>query len=102
MTWFKRLFGLKAKRSLEGLTYEATSTLYSKDGRRSAEVRKFSNGETYLLEGEWVEGTTFKDRHGGRLVGPFASADHAEQFIVATPWFNGAEPQVDAGVDRNG
>lgn len=102
MMWFKRLFGPKAKRSLDGLMYEITSTLYSKDGKRSAEVRNFSNGETYLLEGEWVEGTTFKDRHDGRLVGPFVSPDDAERFIVATPWFNGTEPQVHAGVVRNG
>ncbi len=102
MTWFKRLFGSKAKKSLVGLMYEVAFTLYSYDGKRSVEVRKFSNGETYLLEGEWVEGKTFKDRHGGRLVGPFESPHYAERFIVATPWFIGKEPQIEARVARNG
>jgi hypothetical protein len=68
-----------------------TCTLYSDDGKRAAEVREFSNGEAYLLESEWVEGTTFEDRHSGSLVGPFASPAHAERFIVATSWFNGTE-----------
>jgi hypothetical protein len=76
---------------LAGSQFRVAFTLYSKDGKRSAEVREFSNGETYLLESEWVEGTTFAERHAGRLVGPFASAKHAEHFIVATPWFNGTE-----------
>lgn len=77
--------------SLSGTHYRVACTLYSKDGKRSAEVREFSNGETYLLESDWVEGTTFAVRHAGRLVGPFASPTAAEQFIVATPWFNGSE-----------
>jgi len=75
--------------TLAGTQYRVACTLYSKDGKRAAEVREFSNGETYLLESEWVEGTTFAKRHAGRLVGPFASPTHAEHFIVATPWFNG-------------
>ena len=77
--------------SLFGTQYRVACTLYSKDGKRSAEVRELSNGETYLLESDWVEGTTFAERHAGRLVGPFASATAAEQFIVATTWFNGTE-----------
>jgi hypothetical protein len=85
------MFGRATNKSLDGMMYQVTSTLYSGDGKRSAEVREFSNGETYLLESEWVEGTAFKDRHAGRLVGPFASPKLAERFIVATSWFNGTE-----------
>jgi len=29
------------------------------DGKRAAEVLEFRNGETYLDEKEWFEGTTF-------------------------------------------
>lgn len=54
-----------------------------------AEVREFSNGETYLVESEWVEGTTFVDRHAGRMVGLFAPPEHAERFIITTEWFIG-------------
>jgi hypothetical protein len=53
-------------------------------------VLEFRNGETYLDEQEWVEGTTFKNRRSGRLVGPFSSPDEAERFIAATPWFRGS------------
>lgn len=74
-----------------GSQYRVACTLYSKDGKRCAEVREFSNGETYLLEIDWVEGTTFAQRHAGWLVGPFTSPTHAERFIVATSWFNGTE-----------
>jgi hypothetical protein len=77
--------------TLAGSHYQVACTLYSKDGKRAAEVREFSNGETYLLESEWVDGTTFAERHEGRMVGPFASPTDAERFIVATPWFNGTE-----------
>jgi len=65
-------------------------TLYSEDGKRAVGVLEFGNGETYLDEQEWVEGTTFKNRHSGRLVGPFASPADAEKFIVATRWFRGS------------
>jgi hypothetical protein len=85
------MMGFATNKSLDGAMYQVTSTLYSADGKRSAEIRLFSNGETYLLESEWVEGTTFEDRHAGKLVGPFASAKLAERFIVATSWFNGTE-----------
>jgi hypothetical protein len=64
--------------------------LYSEDGKRAADVLEFRNGETFLDEQEWVEGTAFKNRHSGKLVGPFASPADAEQFIVATPWFQGS------------
>jgi hypothetical protein len=89
MTWWKRLLRRVTDKSLDGATYRVTSTLYSSDGKRAAEIREFDNGETYLLESDWVEDTTFNARHGGRLVGPFASPKDAERFIVATRWFNG-------------
>lgn len=91
MTWWKRLLGRATNESLAGKQYRVVCTLFSGDCKRSAEVREFSNGETYLLESDWVEGTTFAERHSGRLVGPFASPAHAERFIVATPWFKGTE-----------
>ena len=77
--------------TLAGSEYWVAFTVYSKDGKRAAEVREFSNGETYLLESEWVEGTGFAERFEGSLVGPFASPTHAEHFIIATPWFHGTE-----------
>lgn len=91
MGWLKRLFGLHGSKLADGAMYRVTSTLYSCDGKRAAEVREFDNGKTYLLESDWVGGTTFKPRHGGKIVGPFASSKDAERFIVATAWFNGIE-----------
>ncbi|HEY2009849.1 MAG TPA: hypothetical protein VGH23_12720 [Rhizomicrobium sp.] len=76
---------------LLGLEYRSAFTLYSLDGKRAADVLEFSNGKTYLDEKEWVEGTTFKNRHDGRLVGPFASSADAESFIVKTSWFCGTD-----------
>jgi hypothetical protein len=66
------------KSSLHGQEYRSAFTLYSKDGKRAAEVLEFRNGEIYLDEQEWVEGTTFKNRHSGSLVGPFDSPEDAE------------------------
>lgn len=80
---------MSSKSSLAGLEHQAAFILYSLDGKRAAEVRTFSNGETYISEEEWVEGTTFKNRQSGRMVGPFASPEEAEKFIVATAWFCG-------------
>jgi hypothetical protein len=80
-----------SKSSLEGQEYRCAFTLYSEDGKRAAEVLEFRNGETYLDEQEWLEGTTFKNRHSGSLVGPFVSPEDAEKFIVATPWFRGSQ-----------
>ena len=81
----------KARSTLHGLEYRVAFNLYSKDGKRGVEVREFSNGQTYLVEQEWVEGTTFRDRHSGEMVGPFASPEDAEKFIVGTPWFTGRD-----------
>lgn len=88
MAWLERLLGTRSS-TIAGMEYRVGSTLYSADGKRMAEVREFSNGETYLLESEWVEGTTFQPRHSGKLVGPFPSSEQAETFIVATAWFKG-------------
>jgi len=91
MNWWKRLCRRLTDKSLVGATYRVICTLYSADGKRSAEIRKFSNGDTYLLESEWVEEGKFEGRHAGRLVGPFASPTAAERFIAATSWFKGTE-----------
>ena len=74
---------------LGGQSYTIAFTLYSEDGKRDVEVREFSNGETYIVERELLDGLTFTDRHSGGMVGPFASPEDAEVFIVATPWFQG-------------
>ena len=91
MGWWSRLFRRKARSSLHGLEYRVAFELYSKGGKRHVKVCEFSNGKTYLDEQEWVEGTTFRNRHSGRLVGPFASPEEAERFIVATQWFTGGD-----------
>jgi len=83
--------GSSAKGRLAGQQYRVVCTLYSKYGKRAAEVREFRNGETYLLEREQVHASTFEDRHSGRMVGPFASPADVENFIVATAWFRGRE-----------
>lgn len=80
-----------SKSSLQGQECRSAFKLYSDDGKRAADVLEFHNGETYLDEQEWAEGTTFKNRHSGRLVGPFASPADAESFIVATRWFSGTD-----------
>lgn len=76
--------------SLKGKEYRSAFTLYSADGKRAADVLEFRHGETFLDEKEWVEGTEFKNRHSGLLVGPFASPEEARKFIVATTWFCGS------------
>jgi hypothetical protein len=72
----------------QGLDFRVASSAFSVDGKRAADICEFSNGETYLNEKERVEGTTFENRHGGSLVGPFKSPE-AEKFIVSTEWFLG-------------
>lgn len=92
MTWWGRLFDWKARSPpLDGLEYQVAFNLYSEDGKREVEVREFSNGETYVVEREWIEGDTFEDRHGGSMVGPFASPTAAETFSIGTRWFTGSE-----------
>lgn len=89
MAWWKRRLEQAANLELSEGEFRTACTLYSRDGKRAAEVREFSNGETYLLESEWHSRGVFVDRHSGRLVGPFPSPKEAERFIVATPWFVG-------------
>ena len=89
MNWWRQIFKRMVGARLRGLTYEVAFTLYSVDGKREVEVRAFDNGETYLVERELVEGTTFNDRHSDKMVGPFASPEAAEKFIVSTAWFCG-------------
>jgi hypothetical protein len=50
-----------SKSPIQGQEYRSAFTLYSEDGKRAADVLEFRNGETYLDEQEWVEGTTFKN-----------------------------------------
>lgn len=75
--------------SLKGMDFRVVFSVFSEDGKRAADICVFSNGETYLDEKEWVQGMTFKNRHGGSLVGPFKSTEEAEKFIVSTDWFIG-------------
>lgn len=81
----------KTRSPLTGSDYRVAYDLYSEDGMRGVEVREFRDGQVYFVEREWVDGIGFKDRHSGRMVGPFASTDEAEKFIVATPWFCGRD-----------
>ena len=97
MASWKRLFGPPPAMSLDGTMFRARATLFSGDGRRSAEVREFTNGEIYLLESERVDDGESVARHEGRLVGPFPSPEDAERFVVATSWFKGDEYVVDVG-----
>lgn len=76
--------------SLKGKEYRSAFSLYSADGKRAVDVLEFRHGETFPDEKEWVEGTEFKNRHSGLLVGPFASPEEARKFIVATTWFCGS------------
>ena len=72
-----------------GLEFRIPFTLYTEDGERAAEVREFENGQSHLVEMERIDGTTYKDRHSGKMVGSFDSSEEAERFIVTTPWFRG-------------
>lgn len=77
--------------TLLGRAYRSVCKLYSRDGRRAVDVLEFDTGETYLDELEREDATTFRNRHDGCLVGPFASPAEAESFVVATPWFCGRQ-----------
>ena len=89
MGWRGKLFGGASDKSLDEAIDQVATTLYSRSGKRSAEIHEFDNGQTYLLENEWVDGTEFRERHEGRMVGPFRSPKHAEQYIVTTAQFIG-------------
>jgi len=89
MVWWKRLFRKAPKSPIAGMLHRSECILYSSDGKRAAEILEFANGEIYIRESELAEGATFQDRHSGNVVGPFASPDDAEQFIVTTSWFAG-------------
>ena len=89
MDRMNRLMMRKKSAPLAGSEYRVAFNLYSADGKREVEVRKFRDGQVYLVERERFDGAAFADRHGGRMVGPFNSTDDAEKFIVATPWFHG-------------
>lgn len=80
-----------SKSQIQGQECRSAFKLYSGDGKRAVDGLEFRNGETYLDEQEWVEGTTFRNRHHGSLVGPFPSPADAESFVVATPWFRGSD-----------
>jgi len=69
-------------------SYRIAFQLYSKDGARAVDVMEFEDGDVYLNEQERRETGDYENRHGGSLVGPFASAEAAETFIVGTTWFN--------------
>lgn len=87
MAWWTRLFERGTKGPQPGDSFRVVRLLYSEDGRRGAEVREFSNGQTYLLEMEQTEPGRYAERHEGRLVGPFDSPEQAERFVTTTPWF---------------
>lgn len=87
--WWRRLFRGRTTPTLANMAFTTFCVLYSADGKRQAEVLVFANGQTYLRESEQVDGGTFENRHGGSPVGPFASPEAAERFIVATAWFRG-------------
>ena len=89
MKWWKRLLKAKDEAQLDGQECRVAVRLYSLDGRREVDVCEFRAGQTYLIERELGDSGVFVDRHSGKLVGPFESPEAAEQFIVATDWFNG-------------
>ena len=89
MNWWRRLLGARGNASLDRLTFRVPFTLYSEDGQRQAEVREFSNGQTYPLERERDEKGVIVARHSSSLVGPFRSPKAAQRFIVRTDWFAG-------------
>ena len=67
MAWLERLFRRSGESTWIGPRFGPPSSSIARDGKRAAEVREFSNGQTYLLESEWVSGTTYEERHGGRM-----------------------------------
>jgi hypothetical protein len=68
--------------------YRVAFCLYTKDGKRSVEVRERRDGRTYFVEREWIEGTTFKDLNPGEEIGPYDSPEAAEAAAISRPWFS--------------
>jgi hypothetical protein len=91
MAWWNRFFNLKSQSPIVEMKYRVAFKLYSEGAEREVEVREFSNDSVYIVERERIEGGMFKDRHSGKMVGPFPSPEVAEKFIVATPWFCGRD-----------
>lgn len=91
MAWWHRLFSRKTGVDSECRDYRVPFTLYSKDGKRCAEVRERRDGRAYFVEREWVEGTTFKDRGRGEEIGPYETPEAAEAAAVARRWFHTGE-----------
>jgi hypothetical protein len=58
-----------SKFPMQGQEFRSAFKLYGDDGKRVAGVLEFRDGETCLDEREWVEGTTFKNRHSGLASG---------------------------------
>ena len=87
MAWWRRLFSRKI-----GATsypeYEVAFSLYSADGKRSAEVRIRRDGKAYFVDRVWVEGTTFRDLSPGEEIGPYETPEAAEAAAVSRPWFS--------------
>lgn len=50
-----------SKSLIQGQEYRSAFKIYSEDGKRAVDVLEFRNGETYLDEQEWVDGTTFRN-----------------------------------------
>jgi hypothetical protein len=91
MAWWHRLFPQRTKQFTVGSEYAVPFRLYSKDGKRSVEVRVRRDGLAYFVEQEWVEGTTFKNRGRGQEIGPYETPELAETAAVASSWFSGRE-----------
>lgn len=85
MAWWHRLFPQKTRPL--AAEYTVPFRLYSKDGKRSVEVRLRRNGLAYFVEQEWVEGTTFKNRGLGEEIGPYETPELAEAAAIVRPWF---------------
>jgi hypothetical protein len=77
------------------IAYVVPFRLYSEDGSRGVEVRVRRDGQSYFVEQERVEGTTYKNRGRGEEIGPFATPEAAEAAAVARPWFSGEESDRD-------
>ena len=91
MAWWRRFLPLRAGRVLADTDYFVPFRLYSKDGKRSVEMRVHRDGLAYFVDQEWVEGTTFKNRGRGEEIGPYETPEAAERAAVARSWFSRGE-----------